>query len=214
MGFEIFRSDICSWEAQEFGPMHTEIVLSSLPITHEIGRTGDSKKVRGREVHIGSQKEFKHLHRRPVPGRRTHDRKEPIKQEHPRKRPEVLRVLQVRFGVHVRNHALLLRMRLVLPGAEQIRHSVIPKLPEIPRILFIAADIDLTEAIEGRHAQLIGAKTHHRATLLVCSIDRAGFEARATFPPHPCWEKRGGEVGIGDFGERGEEGGDEDVLVD
>ena len=113
----------------------------------------------------------------------------------------------------MRNHALLLRMRLMLLDADQVRHSKIRKLLEIPWILFIAAHIDLAEAVKGCNTELVWGKAHNGAVLMVSSIDRARLEASPAFPPYPCWEEGSGEVGIWNFGEGRDQGGDDDILV-
>ena len=81
-------------------------------------------------------------------------------------------------------------------------------------MLGIAAHVYLAKAIEGRNAELIWGKTHDRTIFLVGGKDGSVFEAGPTFPPHPGWEKWGGEMGIGDFGERRDKGGKDNVLVD
>lgn len=213
MGFEVFCRDLCSWEALKFRLVHVDIILSCFHVTHKISGIGNAEEICRHEIHIDSLEELKCFHRILFLGCDIQERKKSIEEQHMGQRLQILGILQVGLGVHVGYHPLLHRMRLMLLHADQVKSSKIRKLLDIPWILFIAAHIYLAEAIEGCNTELVWGKPHGGAVLLVGSKDGAGFEARSTLPPHPCGEKRGAEVGAGDFGKRRDEGREKDIMV-
>jgi hypothetical protein len=71
-------------------------------------------------------------------------------------------------------------------------------------VLLKGARVDDSKTMEGIDAQLIGRESNDRAMLAVQSVDGEHLVAGLANAPDPSAGEGGGEVGIGDFGERGE----------
>ena len=84
---------------------------------------------------------------------------------------------------------------------------------QIPVALLPAARVDSSDpAIDAVHRHFIGREADNGAQLLVGGVDEGSLFVLATVDEDPCPRYWGRPVGVGDLGERGEEGWIDDEL--
>jgi hypothetical protein len=163
------------------------------------------KQIRRGKVHPNSLEEWKDIDSLPICSQSLQNGKQSLRQNYRRENGNIGRLLEVRLGVDSTQHAFLAGVGTIMDHTNQVVRMEIEKQFAVERMLLKGARVDDAKTMQGIDAQFIRRKPNDRTVLAVQSVNGEHLVASLANALNPSAGEGGGEVCIGDFGERGDE---------
>lgn len=163
------------------------------------------KQIRRGKVHPDSLEEREDIDCLPGRSDSLQHGKKSLREDDGRNATDGVRFLEVRLRVYTTEHAFLACVRRIGDHAYEVIGVEVKEEVAVERVFFECAGVDDPQAVQGVDAQLVGGQPDDGAMSAVQCVDGEDFVASLADRLDPAAGDWRGKVGIGDFGERGEE---------